>query len=78
MIVCCECANWTRLSPDDETAPEGKCGLPEDPGFYPFGYWPNTLASDSCGASVLLSKSADRAQGVAVASHDSNRGDAQS
>jgi hypothetical protein len=46
---CCgHCANWTRLQPDDLTAPEGKCGLPSDPGVWPF-YWPNTLQRDGCG-----------------------------
>ena len=46
---CCgNCVHWTRGNPDDLTAPEGKCGLPKDPGVYPF-YWPNTLQRDCCG-----------------------------
>jgi hypothetical protein len=50
-VTCRTCTHWTPLNPDDLTAPEGKCGLQEDPHFYPFGYWPNTLASDRCSAS---------------------------
>lgn len=45
---CRSCQNWTRLNLDDETSPEGRCGLPSDPGVWPF-YWPNTLQSDGCG-----------------------------
>lgn len=47
---CRECKHWTRLQPDDKTAPEGKCGLPADPNCWPFGYWPHTLQRDSCGS----------------------------
>ena len=45
---CCgNCYYWTRENPDDITAPEGKCGLPKDPGVWPF-YWPHTLQRDGC------------------------------
>lgn len=47
MGKCETCASWTRRNPNDITAGEGKCGLPKDPGFYPF-YWPNTLRRDYC------------------------------
>lgn len=47
---CVNCINWSALNPADETAGEGKCLLPKDPGFYPFGYWPNTLRHDGCSA----------------------------
>lgn len=47
--ACSKCKNWVALQPDDSTAPEGVCGLNADPGFFPFGYWPNTLRSDGCG-----------------------------
>ena len=54
---CCgNCVHWTRKNPDDMTAPEGKCGLPKDPGVYPFHrfqfYWPNTLQCDCCGTFI--------------------------
>ena len=49
MNECRNCQHWTRLQPDDETAPEGQCGLKQDPGFWPLGYWPNTLQKDGCG-----------------------------
>lgn len=46
---CCgRCKNWSRANPADVTAPEGKCGLDTDPGFWPFGYWPATLQRDAC------------------------------
>lgn len=46
---CCgRCSHWARLRPDDETAPEGRCGLPTEPVFWPFGCWPNTLQRDRC------------------------------
>jgi hypothetical protein len=45
---CDACRRWKRLNPDDVTAPEGTCGLKTDPGFWPIGYWPHTLASDGC------------------------------
>jgi len=47
---CVHCAHWQKRDPDDWTAPEGHCSLTNDPGFYPFGYWPYTLASDVCGS----------------------------
>ena len=46
--ACGRCQHWTRTQPDDFTAPEGRCGLAQDPGFWPTGYWPNTLQRDSC------------------------------
>lgn len=46
---CRYCAHWSRLQPDDETAPEGKCDLPSDPGVWPF-YWPHTMQRDGCGS----------------------------
>ena len=49
MNECHNCQHWTPLQPDDETAPEGKCGLTNNPGFFPFGYWPSTLGKDGCG-----------------------------
>lgn len=46
---CCgRCGNWFRLQPSDLTAPEGTCGLKEEPPFWPGGYWPNTLQRDRC------------------------------
>lgn len=45
---CVNCPNWQKKDPEDWEAPEGRCTLPEDPNFWPFGYWPNTLASDGC------------------------------
>lgn len=47
---CCgRCLNWTRLAPDDPTAPEGKCGLSKLPSGNQFwAYWPNTLQRDWC------------------------------
>jgi len=45
---CCgRCKNWSRNNPADITAPEGKCGLPTDPGAWP-AYWPHTLQRDNC------------------------------
>jgi hypothetical protein len=46
---CCgRCSHWTRKNPDDVTAPEGKCSIPEWSGHWPTGYWPNTLQRDKC------------------------------
>lgn len=49
MNKCKDCRWWDRKNKQDETAPEGICMLPHDPGFYPFGYWPRTLQNDGCG-----------------------------
>jgi len=56
MNRCRNCRHWAALNPDDDTAPEGHCDLPVDPGFWPFGYWPATLQSDGCGDGFALSK----------------------
>lgn len=64
---CCgRCANWTRANPDDLSAPEGKCTLPEDPGVWPF-YWPHTLQRDLCGT---FTSEADQKQIDAIAEEE--------
>lgn len=47
--VCGNCAHFTPLNPDDDTAPEGKCSLAKWPGSWPMGYWPAMLKQDFCG-----------------------------
>ena len=54
---CSRCFHWTRDNPDDLSAPEGKCGLPNYPGAWP-AYWPHTLQRDLCGT-FLSQKKAD-------------------
>lgn len=53
--ICGNCNNFTPLNPDDETAPEGKCNLPNRPACWPMGYWPAMLRQDFCGKFVKTS-----------------------
>jgi len=46
---CVHCHFWDKRDTGDWSAPEGHCRKRKDPGHYPFGYWPSTLAADGCG-----------------------------
>ena len=45
-----------RSNPDDDTAPEGECTAERNYGHWPSGYWPYTLASDSCPGFVEITE----------------------
>ena len=53
---CHQCARWMRSNPDDDTAPEGECTAERNYGHWPSGYWPYTLASDSCPGFVEITE----------------------